>query len=358
MSNDQELRSRLVFIDTCCFISKHFNFGINSLGRTETYIDEGKIHLLMPDITKSEIENKIKKTSEEAHSQLKKLFTKDDSIKILTVADGLAYSGKPQIPSAEEIYNKIHGKFSEFIGYPNVEIVSTETVNPKIIFDNYFNSLPPFDKESKKFEFPDAFVLEAINNISQSRQQDLYVISSDPDLISYTELHENLIHLKNINNLNSLIIHNDEELKAPAQFADKVFNFLETEITKEALNHFEHAEYIASDISDGIFEDVISLVTVHSVEISGKNILNVTDTNAEFEVIFRVTLTIDFSVPDHENAIYDRESGRIYNLHYEKFSEDYVKEFSAFIEFDYEDKLKNHAEITKFEFEDDIFDVN
>ena len=358
MSIDQELRSRLVFIDTCCFVSKHFNFGRNSLGRTETYIDEGKIHLLMPDITKSEIENKIKEKAQEAHLALKNLFTKENSIKIMTVADGLPYSGDPQIPTTDNIYNKINDKFKDFISYPNVEIVSTEFVNPKIIFNNYFNALPPFDKESKKHEFPDAFVLEAINNISRSRNHDLYVISSDPDLISYTKLHDNLIHLKNINDLNNLIILNDEELKVPAQFADGIFNFLEEKITSTALEHFEYAEYTASKFDEHIFDDVISLVTVNEVKISGKNILNVTDIDAEFEVTFRVDLKVDYSFPNHDSAIYDRESGRYYNIHYHKFSEDVVKEYSAIVKLVYEDKIKNHAEIADFEFNDDIFDVN
>lgn len=357
MGMDQELRSRLVFIDTCCFISKHFNFGIHSLERTETYIDEGKIQLLMPDITKSEIEKKIKEKSQEAHLALKKLFTKENSIKIMTVADGLAYSGVPQIPSPEDIYNKINDKFKDFLNYPNVEIVSTEFVNPKTIFNNYFNSMPPFDKENKKYEFPDAFVLEAINNISKSRNHEIYVISSDPDLISYTKLHDNLIHLKNINDLNSLIIHNDEELKAPARFADGIFKFFEKEITSRALSHFENAEYMASHLSEYTFDDIISLVTVNDVEISGKNILNVTDIDAEFEVTFSVALKVDFSVPNHDSAVYDRESGRIYNFHYSRFSENYVKEYSANVKFEYEDKIKNHAEIVEFEFEDDIFDV-
>lgn len=358
MSHDNELRSRLVFIDTCCFISKHFNFGINSLGRTQRYIEEGKIQLLMPDITKAEIENKLKLAAEAAHSKLKKLFNKDHDIKIMTVASGLAYSGTPQIPTAEEIYEKIRIKFEEFIDYPNVELISTESVNTKIIFENYFKSLPPFDKESKKHEFPDAFVLEAINNISNSRNHDLYVISSDPDLKSYTELHDNLIHLNNINNLNDLIIHNDEELKVPAQFADGVFGFMQNEIIGKALNHFNSAEYEASDIAENLFSDVINNVIVHKVDISEKNLLNVTDTNAEFQVIFSVELTVYFSVPDYDSAIYDRESGQVYNLQYKKFSKDYLKEYSAEITIEYEDKIKKNAEIYELSFDDEVFDVN
>lgn len=360
MAHENKLKSRLVFIDTCCFISKHFNFGIDSLGRTQRYIEEGKIHLLMPDITKSEIEKKIHLAAEKAHLKLKLVFEKDkeNELKIMTVADGLPYSGKPQIPTVDDIFKKIYEKFEEFIDSPNVEIVSTEHVNPKVIFDNYFNSKPPFGKESKKHEFPDAFVLEAIKDISKSRHQTIYVISLDPDLKSYTQLHENLISLDNINNLNSLIIHNDEELKVPAQFADDVFTFMEKDIFNRAFEHFKRAEYQASDISEDLFSDVIDNVTINKLKISEHNLLNVTENNAEYQVIFSVDLKVDFSVPDYDNAIYDREDGRMYNLEYKKFSENYHKEYSAYITLFFEDRIKENAEIYDIKFEDDIFDVN
>lgn len=358
MNDDNELKSRLVFIDTCIFIGKHFNFGINALGRTQQYLKENKIFLLMPDITKYEIENKIMITAQDAHSKLKYLFKKENSIKMLAVADDLPYSGTPQVPTAEEIYKKIHSKFIEFIELDNVELISTESVNIKTVFDNYFNSNPPFGKGGKKYEFPDAFVLEAIQGISQSRKTDLYVISSDPDLKSYTELHNNLYHLPDINNLFDLINHNDKELEQPALFADNVFRLMEDQIIAKGKEHFEFAEYMASDISDNIFEDVIDLVTVHGVEIAGKNLLSVSETSAEFEIIFRVGLTVNFSVPDHENVIYDRETGTIYNLEYNRFSENYKKEYSANLTIEYEDRIKRHAQIEEFTFEDDVFDVN
>ncbi|XAG19216.1 hypothetical protein NM452_06770 [Vibrio metschnikovii] len=46
--------------------------------------------------------------------------------------------------------------------------MDVSTVNPQVVFDAYFN-LPPFGKESKKHEFPDAFALEAIKQVSLAR---------------------------------------------------------------------------------------------------------------------------------------------------------------------------------------------
>lgn len=358
MDVKKELRSRLVFIDTCIFISKHFNFGINSLGRIQQYLNDNKIHLLMPDITKREIEKKIKETSIEAHLKLKKLFKKDNDIKILVIAEGLPYSGNPNIPTAEDIEVKINEKFIEFIESQNVEIVPTDCANIKDIFDSYFSSKPPFSNAQKKYEFPDAFVLDAINTISKKRKHDLYVISSDPDMKSYTDQYDNLNHLNDINDLFSLIIHNDEELKVPAEFADKVFEYLKDEILSRALEKFQNAEYTASEYEENFIYDVVRNVQIEDIGISNKNLISVSDIESEYEVSFNVKINVDFAIPSQDDAIYDRENGKYFYLKYTNFTQSLEKEYQAIITIDYEDGIKNNADIYEIRFEDTILDVS
>ncbi|MFH7410192.1 PIN domain-containing protein [Acinetobacter variabilis] len=358
MDSNKELKSRLVFIDTCAFIGKNFNFGIDSLGRLQTYIEEGKIHLLLPDITRSEIEKHIKLKSEEAHSKIKKLFSKDPDVKILRVATDLPLSGALEIPTAEAINENIKSRFQEFIDYPNVEEVSTQTVNSKVIFDNYFNNRPPFDNPKKKVEFPDAFVLEAINNISITRANDLYVVSSDNDLKSYTDLNQNLIHLQDINNLNDLIIHNDKELAEPAKFADAVFESLKKQILEQAREKLKNAEYEDSELSEYIYDDIIHDIEIKSISIIEKNIQDVSSTQAQFQINFEVELTAFLVIPDLARSPYDLESGSYIKLEYVKSHKAYKKTYSAHIWLEYEDGIKSNAEIYDFSFDDAYFELS
>lgn len=66
-----ELQTRLVFIDTCAYESKNFQFGQHALGRLQELVENEKIHLLITDVTRSEIEAHLHKKSDDAASKIK-----------------------------------------------------------------------------------------------------------------------------------------------------------------------------------------------------------------------------------------------------------------------------------------------
>ena len=357
MDTQKELKTRLVFIDTCAYESKNFNFGINSLGRTQRYIEEGKIHLLLPDITKSEIEKHIWDNAEAAEIQLRSIL-KQKPIKILQIADGLPFSGQLEIPKKEEIFEKITDKFKDFIASPNVELISTENVSPKDIFERYFNSRPPFNNPNKKHEFPDAFVLEAINKISQERGYEVYIISNDNDMKSYILENSNLIHLNNINELNDLIIHNDKSLSEPVKFADQVFEYLRPQIIELAEELLSESEFEPSEFLEYFYDDVIEFIHIDLIEICEKNLEEVHDFKSLFQICIEVTLTVDFSIPDYENSPWDSEDKTYIFIEKEKFSCQYKQKYSAHISLIYEDGIINNSEILELYFDNFLFELN
>lgn len=357
MNIEKKLRTRFVFIDTCVFISKYFNFGIYSLGRTQRYIEEGKIHLLLPDITKSEIEKNIRKFSEEAYKELLS-FIKKDAIKILKCIDYSPFGGEISIPTQEEIYKSIYAKFEAFIDSPNVEVLSTNNVNSKIIFEKYFNSEPPFDKKEKKFEFPDAFVLETINETSRNKGEEIYVISSDNDMKSYVALNPNLLHLNNINELNDLIIHNDENLAVPANFADEAFEYLKEQIIEKAKSKIYESEFEITQLYEYFYDDIINDVEIESIEICEKNLQEVSRTEAEYQVNFNVHLTVEISLPDFESSPWDPEDQRFIYINREKYKNQFQEVFSAYVSLVYEDGIIQKAEISNLSFENSTFELS
>ncbi|MDH8410079.1 PIN domain-containing protein, partial [Klebsiella pneumoniae] len=70
-----------------------------------------------------------------------------------------------------------------------------------LVFEKYFSNAPPFDQPGKKKEFPDAFTLEAVNNIAVKRNHKVYIVSEDNDLISACEQNQNFLHLISIQRL-------------------------------------------------------------------------------------------------------------------------------------------------------------
>lgn len=68
-----ELQTRLVFIDTNAFEKKNYQFGQHALGRLQELIEDEKIHLLITDVTKKEIDAHLRRKSEEAASMITKM---------------------------------------------------------------------------------------------------------------------------------------------------------------------------------------------------------------------------------------------------------------------------------------------
>lgn len=68
-----ELQTRLVFIDTNAFEKKNYQFGQHSLGRLQELIEDKKIHLLITDVTRKEVDIHLKRKSEEVAFLIKKI---------------------------------------------------------------------------------------------------------------------------------------------------------------------------------------------------------------------------------------------------------------------------------------------
>jgi tyrosine-protein phosphatase YwqE len=130
-----ELETRLVFIDTSAYENKNYQFGQHILGRLQELIEQEKIHLLVTDVTKSEIESHLKKKSVEAASKIKHI-TKDAMF--LRNASELDCYGIFTKVSGDEIYDLVHKKFLEFLEGRCVEIISVSSVDPNVVFNAYF----------------------------------------------------------------------------------------------------------------------------------------------------------------------------------------------------------------------------
>lgn len=65
-----ELITRLVYIDTSAYERKHFQFGLYILEKLQSFASDSKVHVLVTDITRKEIEAHIQKKVEGALKEL------------------------------------------------------------------------------------------------------------------------------------------------------------------------------------------------------------------------------------------------------------------------------------------------
>jgi hypothetical protein len=162
-----ELQTRLAFIDTSTFEEKQFQFGHYALERLATMVEEGKIQLLITDVVRSEVESHMKKKAEASISHFKK-FKKDACF--LRVAEKTTGGRLFMDISVEDVLREALGKFSTLIDNGQTEILPVSLVDPSRVFNDYFSGKPPFHRESKKHEFPDAFSLMAVDSVATERE--------------------------------------------------------------------------------------------------------------------------------------------------------------------------------------------
>lgn len=347
-----ELQTRLVFIDTNAYEKKNYQFGQYVLGRLQELVEEERIHLLITDVTRKEIDSHLKRKSEEAASKIKKI--QKDAMFLRNTPD-LDCHGIFTAVKSDQIYDVISEKFDDFVENGYVETIDVSTVNPQVVFDAYFNSLPPFDKESKKHEFPDAFALEAIKKVSLERGHSAYIVSSDSDMKSFCEQEDNFIYLENVDDLIDLIVRSDKAFEEPAKFADEVFEQLLEQIKADAMQALEDGEFNYDDADP--FDEVINSIEINSVNVEKKSLQNVDAERAEYEVEFEVVVTADYRVSAYDRSPWDPEDKRYVFVLSNESTVKHKETYTAHLTLAYDDGLKAKAYIEELYFQDTYFEL-
>ncbi len=347
------LESRLIFIDTSAYESKNYQFGEHALGKLCDFLESKKLHLLITQITINEIKKHLLIKSEESASAIKKIQKK---AMFLRNTPELACYGVFEKIKADDIYKIAINNFEEFLDKSGAEIVDVDKVNVSTIFEKYFNSEPPFGGANKKSEFPDAFVLEAVNRISQDRGHTLYVVSGDGDMGKYAESLGNMIHLNKVDDLLDLVVRKEEELKEPIKFADSIFEQQKDSLLERASEILGESEFYSCEINE--FDDEIFIIKIETVCVNHKNIISVSEENVEYEVDFEVSLVAHYSVVDYDRSPWDPEDKRYMFLLRSEYVLKHTEVFSAYVSIDYVDGIRANAELSEFYFSESGFELN
>jgi len=252
--------------------------------------------------------------------------------------------------SGDTIYEIIHAKFHSFLEIENVENISVNSVNPAIIFDNFFAEKPPFQRKGKKSEFPDAFVLEAVNQASLKMSELIYIVSADQDMKDLCDGLDNLVYLEKVDDLIDLAIRNAEKLKKPANYADQIYSHLESAIMGEIKSQLDTMDFEHDDL-DVWNDEELTGVTIDNVIFKNKNLLDVSEHHADYELEVDVELTASYSISDYDRSPWDPEDKAYVFV----FTNDVIKKHTETYNFnvalEYLDGIKKNAEIVEVYFE-------
>jgi hypothetical protein len=324
---------RLVALDTQVFESQNFNYNSKVFRTLVELAQQEKIRLLLTSVTLHEIRAHITEGAvltstaiEQAINDLKKKRFKPQGntkrVKISANSDLLKeFKEKVQdiAPNFDQINQELLDKLEAFLQETDFKIIEVDRVSVVDIFENYFSGTPPFGEGKKKYEFPDAFALLALQKEAEDRNKIIYVVSGDSDWENFCSSRENLSLIGTLDELLETIIRetdSDEVDECYELYSDK-----EDEIKEYIQNKFSALNFSIDLSGTSLIEwgsEEIE-VEVNSVDIIASSLVNIDDSDADqpsvvFELEAEVHYDAKVSYESLEYAIYDREDDRYYGV--------------------------------------------
>jgi len=173
------------------------------------------------------------------------------------------------------------------------------------IFQDYFRRVPPFESAGSK-EFPDAFVVRALENWCKNNEARMYVIGADKAMAAAVDKSAVLLHIQSLPELlQSLAATETPDIVGKAKNRLRkviVWDALEKEI--EGRIDELIPIYVGTDLADG---EVSGHELNGKMEIADFVVLAASDQDICVILKVRVPLKITIDYEDRSSASYDKE---------------------------------------------------
>lgn len=314
-----------VFIDTSVYEEGQFV----ASGILKTLINEasdGRIRILLPEITEREVLRHIRKRVSEDKTRLVEKLLQSVLKEIPSVKSKIEELRKLVKDAEPEIEKRFLDNVTKS---RTVRIPLQQDIDLQSILDSYFERRAPFS-EKKKSEFPDAFVLKSLELWCKERNTTCFVLSKDGDMRDYKS--EFLIFRDDKEYVNELIRRKEEEealnkllyqaklsITMDGQIKNRIYKWVYDQLDNDilygaALQIEEINDYSIDPGIDIDFEDFEIIGQYEEVYVVRANAL--------------VTANISVSHPDYDTGYYDGEDKQWYF-----FDDDVVSKLECTLEF-------------------------
>ena len=284
-------------MDTSAFLNENFAVKSTAFKSLLSLCRLGKAALKLTDITVREIESNVQKCLKNANKILQE---KTRDTRILKNFDHGRFDVLFRALEEDHLCSSLMALLKADFDGANAEVISATSISAATIFDKYFLKRAPFGPAKKKEEFPDAFILTALEQWCADKKQKMYVVSSDGDMESGCSDDGPLIHLKSIAEFVDLVLRAEED---EADFLAQFFVDNPEAIIETVSREFED-RYLYLRDEDGDGEASVSDVDLGSAAVVSLS---------ENEVVLELDATVSFSAHvsysdswDHKSADLDR----------------------------------------------------
>ena len=303
--NIDGLESICAYIDSSIFIGKNYQYNHPAFVALKEQVANGRIRLILTHITLNEVKSHKALDLERALQEVKKIRAKVKVLRNHPTQFSVLFEDH-DLPTLQKT---LEDQFQVFLDDTKAHIISPSEANTDLIFDLYFNKKLPFGPGKKKQEFPDAFILSALNEwatTSLGEHESIYVISGDSDMDLPNEAFPRLV---TANSLESFVDYVSTHFETLAPLAKELVEQNTQQIQELIVPQFESLGFIIDD-QDGEVSDV----SVDSIEEFENYLLSITPgdnantpNEAKFELITSIKFTANLIYDDLETAMYDSE---------------------------------------------------
>lgn len=292
-----------IFLDSNIFISSKYDFtSSGTLHSLSNLVTEGKIQIYISHIVEQEVKAHIHDDVTFAYKQLKKakgdIFAKI-SKNLLESGDHSAHFA---FLNKDPMIEEVTSYFENFIRDNNVIVLDSKDVDCNIILNNYFKQVPPFEnRESKKFEFPDAIMIEKLKSIFNEKNP-VHIISSDK---GFCKSFHNYKGFTIYNSLSDLLDFVNKENTLYKQITDKLssldISMLRSKIIEDA--NIKNYLYIDSEYHSDLEPIDSEIIDIDNLIIKNFTVNEIVDTS-DIKVSCNCTATISVYSTYLEHYIY------------------------------------------------------
>ena len=288
-----------VFIDTSVFIAENYFAPGNRIHTLQRLAEEGKINLVLSEITIQEVRKHIISQVRDAWKQFDKVCK---VFRNLQEIDKWRKSTNDK-KECEHYLSQLDG----FLKTPNLKVLDyTYCTDTAKVFKAYFESKKPFGEGKKKEEFPDAFVLTALEKYAAETKQSVVVLSEDSDMACYES---KTLSCQSCGEYVSQKLKEGVVLQALDERLKEERANLEQEIQKQAANYLDDFRIYLTclrlmDVEDHNVENVEVDLNVNDYDVIG-----IYDECIDVELHPEIAFTVNVDYVDYDYAQYDREDG-------------------------------------------------
>lgn len=326
----------VVFIDTEVHVAAGFGYVRGRLQKLAQLCSSGRLRLVTTDVTTREVEAKIQERVAVATSALKRFR---DQGGLLRNIRGNPFAGAFAGFNEDTLTGDLVAQLADFHSLAQATTLSAAELSVGPVLDRYFGKRPPFGDQKKKSEFPDAIVVQVLEEWAVGNGATVYVVSNDSDLRACCQESTSLIHIQTIEELLELVAAADNKLAWTV--AEESIERCSPAVDAEVRSGFERLGFYLTDQNGDVLD-----VRVKRVDLDSSHVVDVDGESAWVAMEFTVSFEADVLYDDMSTASYDREDDMHFIHHQIDTTLDRSEEVKVAVELDLNLKDKS-AEIVR-----------